>query len=192
MNAIFIYSMYDYSIFEMGNTVDKVHEKSNDVKDKVGKTSKDIGDTANDTASSSPSAFSIGQEKKYEGNGSNAEIGKIEDALTEYPKEEPITLANIKENETATTATNPTTNTNTHAAGSVHKSNRQYSFNENNEFSNPFMMGLKMWQSYSTMWMDFYNQMLNYTARMTKDFESTKEKNKSNGTDPKGFKVKVE
>jgi hypothetical protein len=40
--------------------------------------------------------------------------------------------------------------------------------------------------------MDFYNQMLNYTARMTKDFESTKEKNKSNGTYPKGFKVKVE
>jgi hypothetical protein len=183
--------MYDYSIFEMGNTVDKVHEKSNDVKDKVVKSSKDIGDTANDTASSSPSAFSIGQEKKYEGNGSNAEIGKIEDPLTEYHKEEPITLANIKENETATTTTNPATNT-THAAGSVHKSNRQYSFNENNEFSNPFMMGLKMWQSYSTMWMDFYNQMLNYTARITRDFESTKEKNKSNGTDPKGFKVKVE
>ena len=179
--------MYDYSIFEMGDTVDKVHEKSNDVKDKVLKTSKDIGDTANYTTSSSSSAFSNGQEKKYEGNGSNAEIGKIEDPLTEYHKEEPITLANIKENETPTA-----TNTTTHAAGSVHKSNRQYSFNENNEFSNPFMMGLKMWQSYSTMWMDFYNQMLNYTARMTKDFESTKEKNKSNGTNPKGFKVKVE
>jgi hypothetical protein len=178
--------MYDYSIFEMGDTIDKVHEKSNDVKDKVGETSKDIGDTANDiTTTSSPSAFSVSQEKKYEGNGSNAEIGKIEDPLTEYHKEEPITLANIKENESAN-------NTTTHAAGSVHKSDRQYSFNENNEFSNPFMMGLKMWQSYSTMWMDFYNQMLNYTARMTKDFESTKEKNKSNGTYPKGFKVKVE
>lgn len=147
--------MYDYSIFEMGNTVDNLHEKSNDVKDKVVKTSKDIGDSANDTTSSS--------------------------------------LGNIKENETTTTTTtNPATNTTTHTAGSVHKSNRQYSFNENNEFSNPFMMGLKMWQSYSTMWMDFYNQMLNYTARMTKDFESIKEKNKSNGTDPKGFKVKVE
>ncbi len=191
MNAIFIYSMYDYSIFEMGDTVDKLHEKSNDDKGKVVKTSKDIGDTANDTTSSSPSAFSIGQEKKYEGNGSNTEIGKIEDPLTEYHKEEPMTLANIKENETATT-TNPATNTTTHAAESVHKSNRQYSFNENNELSNPFMMGLKMWQSYSTMWMNIYNQMLNYTARMTKNFESIKEKNKSNGTDPKGFKVKVE
>jgi hypothetical protein len=179
--------MYDYSIFEMGDTIDKVHEKSTDVKDKVVETSEDIGDTANDTTSSSPSAFSISQEKKYEGNSSNAEIGKFEDPLTEYHKEEPITLANIKENETATN-----TNTTTHAAGSVHKSDRQNSFNENNEFSNPFMLGLKMWQSYSTMWMDFYNQMLNYTARMTKDFESTKEKNKSNGTDPKGFKVKVE
>jgi hypothetical protein len=179
--------MYGYSIFEMGDTIDKLHEKSNDVKGKVVKTSKDIGDTANDTASSSPSAFSIGQEKKYEGNGSNTEIGKIEDPLTEYHKEEPMTLANINENETAT-ATNPATL----AAGSVHKSNRQYSFNENNEISNPFMMGLKMWQSYSTMWMNIYNQMLNYTARMTKDFENTKEKNKSNGTDPKGFKIKVE
>ena len=94
--------MYDYSIFEMGDTIDKVHEKSNDVKDKVGETSKDIGDTANDiTTTSSPSAFSVSQEKKYEGNGSNAEIGKIEDPLTEYRKEEPITLANIKENEPA-------------------------------------------------------------------------------------------
>ena len=54
------------------------------------------------------------------------------------------------------------------------------------------MMGLKMWQNYSTMWMDFYNPMLNYTARMAKDFENTKEKSKSNGSDLKGFKVKVE
>src|SRR5215207_6179309 len=187
--------MYDYSIFEMGDTTDKVHEKSNNVKDKVAETTKDIGDTANDTTTNSPSAFSISQEKKYDGNGSNAETGKMDDPLTEYHKEEPITLANIKGNETANN-TNTNTNTNTHAAfdaaGSVHKSDRQHSFNENNEFSNPFMMGLQMWQSYSTMWMDFYNQMLNYTARMTKDFESTKEKNKSNGTDPKGFKVKVE
>ena len=74
----------------------------------------------------------------------------------------------------------------------MNKSYQQYSFNENNEFFNPFMMGLKLWQNYSTMWMDYYNQMLNYAARMAKDFENTKEKSKSNGTDLKGFKVKVE
>ena len=78
------------------------------------------------------------------------------------------------------------------ADGGMNKSYQQYSFNENNEFFNPFMMGLKLWQNYSTMWMDYYNQMLNYAARMAKDFENTKEKSKSNGTDLKGFKVKVE
>jgi len=186
--------MYDYSIFEMGDTIDKFNEKHNDVKDKAVETTKGIGDTANDTASSSPSAFSIGQEKKHEENGSNAKIGKIEDPLTEYNKVEPITLASMKENETDV---NTNTNTNTHAAsadaaGIMNNSDRQYSLNENNEFFDPFIAGLKIWQSYSTMWMDFYNQMLNYTARMTKDFENTQEKNRSSGTNPKGFKVKVE
>ena len=186
--------MYDYSIFEMGDTIDKVNEKHNDAKDKVVETTKGVGDTAIDTATSSPSAFSISQEKKHEENGSNAKIGKIEDPLTEYNKEEPITLANMKENETSI---NTNTNTNTHAAsaeaaGSMHISDRQNSFKENNEFFNPFMMSLKIWQSYSTMWMDFYSQMLNYTARMAKDFENTQEENKSSGTNPKGFKVKVE
>lgn len=176
----------------MGDTIDKVNEKSNGAKYKVVDTTKDIGDKANDTTASSPSAFSISQEKKREENGSNAEIRKVEDPLTEYNKEEPVTLANIKENGTTATNTATTANTLAAAAGSMHKSDQQYSFNENNEFFNPFMMGLKLWQSYSTMWMDFYNQMLNYTARVTKDFENTKEKNKSSGTDPKGFKVKVE
>jgi hypothetical protein len=184
--------MQNYSIFEMGDTIDKVNEKSNGAKDKVVDTTKDIGDKARDTAASSPSAFSISQEKIHEENGSNAEIRKIEDPLTGYNKEEPVTLANIKENETANANANANANAPTAAAESMHKSDQQYSFNENNEFFNPFMMGLKLWQSYSTMWMDFYNQMLNYTARVTKDFENTKEKNKSSRTDPKGFKVKVE
>jgi hypothetical protein len=167
----------------MGDTIDKANEKSKDVKEKVVDTTKGIGDRANDAAAGSPSAFSTSQEKKYDENSSDSELGKIEDPLTEYNKEEPITLADIKENEI----------TNTFDAGkSMHKSNQQYHFNENNDFFNPYMMGLKMWQSYSTMWMDFYSQMLNYTARMTKDFENTKEKDRSNGVNPKGFKVKVE
>jgi hypothetical protein len=175
----------------MGDTIDKVNDKSNGAKDKVVDTTKDIGDKANDTAASSSSAFPISQEKKHEENSSNAEIGKVEDPLTDYNNEEPVTLANIKENETTTTTAN-TPAAAAAAAGSTVKSGQQYGFNENNEFFNPFMMGLKLWQSYSTMWMDFYNQTLNYAARVTKDFENTKEKNKSSGTDPKGFKVKVE
>ena len=177
----------------MGDTIDKVNEKSNDVKEKAVETTKGIADRANDTTTtSSPSAFSINQEKKHGENGSNAKIGKIEDPLTEYNKEEPITLANMKEN-----GTSNDTNTNNQpddagAAVSVHKSDRQHSFNENNEFFDPFTMGLKMWQSYSTMWVGFYNQMLNYAARMAKDFENTQEKNRSSGTNPKGFKVNVE
>ena len=74
----------------------------------------------------------------------------------------------------------------------MNKSDQQYSFNENNEFFNPFMMGLKrMAKLFSTIVMDYYNQMLNYAQGWPR-FENSKEKSKSNGTDLKGFKVKVE
>jgi hypothetical protein len=178
----------------MGDTIDRVNEKSKNAKDESVGNAKNLGDKPNDAATGSPSSFSSGQEKKYGENGSNAELRKIEAPLTDYNKEEPVTLANIKENEpVAAAATNtPAAPAGADAYGGMNKSYQQYSFNENNEFFNPFMMGLKLWQNYSTMWMDYYNQMLNYAARMAKDFENTKEKSKSNGTDLKGFKVKVE
>ena len=71
-------------------------------------TAKNLGDKPNDAATGSPSSFSSGQEKKHGENGSNAELRKIEAPLTDYNKEEPVTLANIKENEPVTAATTNT------------------------------------------------------------------------------------
>ena len=48
----------------------KLTIKSKDTKDKVVDTTKNLGDKATDAATGSSSSFSIGQEKKYEENGS--------------------------------------------------------------------------------------------------------------------------
>ena len=71
----------------MGDTIDRVNEKSKNAKDKSVGNAKSLGDNPNDTATGSPSSFSRGQEKKHGENGSNAELRKIEAPLTDYNKE---------------------------------------------------------------------------------------------------------
>ena len=40
---------------------------------------------------------------------------------------------------------------------------------ESNDFFNPFMIGLSLWQSYFQFCMDLYNQFVNSASRTTKD-----------------------
>ncbi len=54
------------------------------------------------------------------------------------------------------------------------QTNQQDSYKESSsDFFNPFVMGLKMWQDYSTMWMNYYSKFLNSTAKKAKDYGNT-------------------
>ncbi len=39
----------------------------------------------------------------------------------------------------------------------------------NNNLINPFSTGINLWQSYSRMWVNFYKETINNTAKLTKD-----------------------
>ncbi len=39
----------------------------------------------------------------------------------------------------------------------------------NNNLINPFSTGINLWQSYSRMWINFYKETINNTAKLTKD-----------------------
>ncbi len=68
--------------------------------------------------------------------------------------------ADIKEHQPPTTAV------------SRNQIDQHYSYKENNEFSNPFIMDIKLWQNYSTMWMSFYNDILKYYSKLNKDYRN--------------------
>ncbi len=43
-------------------------------------------------------------------------------------------------------------------------------YKENDVFFNPFMLGIRLWQNYSAIWMNFCKELLNHTARTTRNF----------------------
>jgi hypothetical protein len=54
------------------------------------------------------------------------------------------------------------------------QTNQQDSYREtSSDFFNPFVMGLRMWQNYSKMWMDYYREFLNTTTKKAKDYGNT-------------------
>jgi membrane protein involved in colicin uptake len=42
-------------------------------------------------------------------------------------------------------------------------------YNANNKLINPFGTGINLWQNYSRMWINFYKETMNNTAKLTKD-----------------------
>ena len=161
----------------MGEIIDKVKEKATDVKDKTVDNTKDITDAAKDSAgttsppSTSSSSQSIShsnsQENKHEKSSLGPKYGKIDSPLTEYRKKEPtITPAptmGVPE------PIVPVSYTSVDALDKT-QANQQDSYTESSSyFFNPFVMGLKMWQNYSTMWMNFYSKFLNSTTKKAKD-----------------------
>ncbi len=109
------------------------------------------------------------------------ETRRTEFPSSEHIKEEPFARADIKKQELAT-----------NAAESINQVDRKNNYRENNELINPFVIGIELWQNYSAFWLEYYKDMINHTARMTRDFGNTNERSWKNSTKPKEFKVKVE
>ncbi|MBA3750658.1 MAG: hypothetical protein H0X03_07200 [Nitrosopumilus sp.] len=160
----------------MSDIIDKVVDKAKDVKDKVVDTTKDVIDATKDSISSSPSSsqssFSQSYEKNYKEVSSAIETKGTEVPLyDEHTNEESLALVDTKLQE-------PTTNpaavaTPTNPAISVNQVNQKNnSYKENNEFFNPFLIGIKLWQNYSAIWMDFYKEILNYNTMVMRKFRN--------------------
>ncbi|WP_148685253.1 hypothetical protein [Candidatus Nitrosocosmicus hydrocola] len=89
----------------MGEIIDKVKEKVNDVKDAFVETTKDVADKTKDTIDSSSdlnnnqSYSSSGGDRKYEEGGLGTDVSRTDDPLTEYRDKEPMTPAKINAGE---------------------------------------------------------------------------------------------
>jgi hypothetical protein len=95
----------------MGEIIDKIKEKTKDVKDTVVDTTKDAADKTKDTLDSSSDSSSSNQERKYEEGGPGTEIGRKDDPLTEYRENEAMTPAKIKEHEPTAVKRDPSDQT---------------------------------------------------------------------------------
>lgn len=157
-------------MIDMDEKIDKVVDKTKNSVDKT-----------KDTISSSPSSsFSNSQEKNYRESGHGVETNRTKFSSSEQ-KKEPFANEDIKKQELATSA-----------AENTNPVDRKNNYRENNELINPFVMGIELWQNYSVFWLEYYKEMINHTARMTRDFGNTNEQSWKNSTKPKDFKVKVE
>ena len=158
----------------MVDIIDKAKEKAKDIKDTVVDNTKDVVDAAKEsfsapTQSSSSSSSTITPNPTFtssssvtyvpnpEKNNSDIEIEKVDSPLTEHTEsEQKIFSTNIKENDSIK-------NTNYDSAVirnlQIDKQ-EQYDNKQNNEFFNPFILSMKLWQNYYTMWMNFYTGVL--------------------------------
>ncbi len=150
----------------MGEIIDKVKEKAKDVKDKVVDNTKDVVNTAKDSTRTPSIAYTNSPEIKYKEIDLDIENRKIDAPITELRKEkeeeeEKLTIpTNIKEHKSATAF----------ESERINQIGQQYNYKENTEFSNPYMIGLELWQNYYIKWMNFYNEFLNSSAKMIKEY----------------------
>jgi hypothetical protein len=162
----------------MGEITDKAKEKATDVKDKVVDNTKDIIEAAKEsastklpasTSSSSQSiSYSNSPENKHEKSILGPDYGKIDFPLTEYGKKEPIITPapTMGVPEPIVAVPDASVDVLDKTQAKQQDSHRESSI----DFLNPFVTGLKMWQYYSTMWMDFYSKFLNSTTKKAKDY----------------------
>ncbi len=160
----------------MVEIIDKVVEKAKNAKDKVVDTTKDVVEATKDSMSSSPSSsqssFSQSQEKNYKDSDQGIETKRIQVPLNAHIKEESLAPEDVKIDATPTTNTAAVA-TQTSPAISINQVNQKNnSYKENKDFFNPFIIGIKLWQSYSTVWMNFYKEMLNYNTGMMRNFRN--------------------
>ena len=164
----------------MSDIIEKVKEKANDVKDKVINNTKDVIGATKESFSSSPSitpnpAFispSVTYGPNTEENNSEIEVKKVDSPLIEHSEsEQKVFSTNIKDNELIKTTTNtiPSFDSAVTKNKQNHKQQQQHGYEENNEFFNPFMLGIKLWQNYYDTWMNFYTGVLESFNRTTRN-----------------------
>lgn len=160
----------------MSDIIDKVVDKAKNAKDKVVDTTKDVIDAAKDSMSSSPSSsqssFSQSQDKNHKESDQGTETKRIQVPLDARIKEESLAPEDVKidasASDTAAVATTPTD-----TAISINQFNQKNnSYKENKDFFNPFLIGIKLWQNYSAIWINFYKEMLNYNTGMMKNLRN--------------------
>lgn len=163
----------------MREIIDKVKGKATDAKDKVVGNTKDLIDAAKDSVITSPQTSSSESvpyfhdtekypDNKHEKSTPASDYGKIDSPLTEYRKKEPIIppAPTMGMSESMVLASDTSVDV-------LEKTdtNQQDSYRESSsDFFNPFVMGFKMWQYYSTMWMNYYSKFLNSTTKKAKDY----------------------
>jgi hypothetical protein len=164
----------------MVDIIDKTKEKAKDIKDTVVDNTKDVVDAAKEsfsapTQSSSSSitpnpTFTSSSSVTYipnpEKNNSDIEIEKVDSPLTEHTEsEQKIFSTNIKENDSI-----KNTNYDSAVIRNIQiDKQEQYDHKQNNEFFNPFILNMKLWQNYYTMWMNFYTSVFESFNRTTRD-----------------------
>jgi hypothetical protein len=159
----------------MGEIIDKVKEEAKDVKDKVIVNTKDVADATKESfsvpssqsSSIDPNPTFISSSVTYvsnpEKNNSDKEIEKVYSPLTEHRVSEQKIFStdvmqdnkSIKTNNTASFDSEVTQNQNQQI-----DKQQQYDYKENDEFFNPFLLSMKLWQNYYTSWMNFYSEAL--------------------------------
>ena len=157
----------------MVEIIDKIVDKAKNAKDKVVDTTKDVVEATKDSVSSSPSSsqpsFSQSQEKNYKDSDQGTETKRIQVPLNAHIKEESLASGDLKidapSSDTAAVATPIDT-----AISTIQVNQKNNSHKETNELFNPFMIGIKIWQNYSAIWMDFYKEMVNYNKGMMRNF----------------------
>lgn len=78
----------------MGEIIDKIKEKTKDVKDSVVDTTKEVADKTKDTIDSSTQTSST--DRNYEEGVAGTNTNRKSDPLTEYSDKEPMTPAKLK------------------------------------------------------------------------------------------------
>jgi hypothetical protein len=152
----------------MSDIIEKVKEKAKESFSTP--TSQSSSINPNTTFMSSSVTYVPNPEK----NNSDIEIEKVDSPLTEHiVSEQKIFSTNIMQENSSIKITN-TTSFDSEVTKNQQIDNRQhYNYKENDEFSNPFIVGLKLWQNHYTMWMNFYSETLNNAERMTRNYLNT-------------------
>jgi hypothetical protein len=121
--------------------------------------------------SSSQSSFSQSQQKIHKESDQGTETKRIQVPLDARINEESLAPEDVKiDAPTTDTAAVATQTTPAISINQVNQKNNSYK--ETNESFNPFLIGIKLWQNYSAIWLDFYKEMLNYNSRMIKNFRN--------------------
>jgi hypothetical protein len=154
----------------MVDIIGKAKEKAKDIKDTVADNTKDVVDAAKESFSaptqlSSSSSSTITPNPTFtssssvtyvpnpEESNSDIEIEKVDSPLTEHTEsEQKIFSTNIKENDSI-----KNTNYDSEVIRNLQIDKQErYDDKQNNEFFNPFILNMKLWQNYYTTWMNFY------------------------------------
>ena len=94
-----------YTVFKLGEIIDKLKDKVKDAKDAVVDTTKDVAEKTKDTVDTSfdknehSYTFSDSGNRKYEEGGRGTDISRNDDPLKEYRGKEPMTPSKINEHE---------------------------------------------------------------------------------------------